>query len=1703
MKILKLSAAVSASLAAFTAEAATISVTSSNGGTGAVGDCTLNEAIESANNNVGTDGCVVDTGVDAIDATAFDINLDGNNNVSGDLIDLSGIAGATVTLTGALPTIDSNITIQGAGTIIDGNNSFRVLRVGNSNALAISSLTLRNGAANRGGGLYGANFSQLAVDRSTITGNTVTIEGGGIHGRFQSRVSLRNSTLYANSANNRGGAISVAEESTLNLSHVTITGNNAGTMMSGGSGGGIYSSSTTTLTVDNSILTGNTVVYDNIDCTGAGVRGYFTNSIVGTSLACDFQGGVDGNLSIDPELGTLADNGGATQTMKPLVGSPAIDLAEAVNGSCDGTSIDQRGGVRPRNGRCDVGAVETEFQVDNAIVVNTLAVDNDGTCGDDGSDATEDCSLREAITLAKLEDSPSSISFADAATLGIVPGNTARMEFTENDNAASSGSNALPRFTGEISVDGPTDFNLVLDPATSCTINGVAEAGERRLGMVDLGASLTISNVTVEGGCADGTGTATLGGGMFVDLATLMASNATFSGNTADFGGGIYGYNSTIALTASTISGNSATFGGGASSEVSSVLDLERSTFYGNTAGTSGGALFWRNGGTVTINNSTIAGNTSSTAGDGLYAGSGVTLSLSGAIVANGGSNGDCFTSGAPTVNVTDSLLEDGSCGVTNGVDGNLIDSPLLGTLQDNGGPTLTLLPQGDSPAVDSVTSSNGMCGGDSADQRGLTRPVDANGLGDPDCDLGAVEVLNDPVTPQNDPFIVSEDSAIVSGTDTDGQTTPGDSSDDGVLVNDDATDDEDQGTTVTGFAGISAGQTLNLTSGANVTINADGSFNFDGAGQYEALGDGDNDVEVIEYTASDGFSSETGSLIVRVTGVNDAPAASAGAFSVAEGSLASATFPASDVDQGDSLSFSFDSIDLRFTDNTNGTFSFDASGAEFESLGAGESTDVVIGFTATDGANASDTGAITMSVNGINDAPVASPVAELAANEDGPNNGSFNATDVDDTVLGYTVTTQPAQGIVTPTGPGATFSFDPQGQFESLDTGEDQLVTYTYRVEDPDGLSDTADGTVRVAGANDAPVAGDDSYGAERNQPLLVDAASGLLANDTDIDTSDATSLAVLPATVVNTGGIGGSLTASADGSFAYTPPTDTAGEDRFGYEVSDGNEQTSGEVTIRVGLDNLPPQAVDDTFSLDENGSLSVPAPGVLDNDSDPETNPLTVTSTGTFSAQGIGGTVLLQADGSVDYTPPPATVGQATLLYTITDGFGGEASAIATFNVNNVDDAPNAVDDLLAPIAEDSGTVTIPFSTLLTNDDAGAGDSGDSIEIVSVQSLQGGQTTLQAGAVEFAPENNFFGDASFSYTIEDDAGAQANATVTIPVTGINDPPSFSAAGDQNFAPGASGVRTIDAFVTDISPGMGEDDQDIIRLSVEETSDPGGVVQAASLDASGRLELVLSGASGTAELQAVLQDSGGTANGGADTSEPRGFRVTVGNGADLIIRKTTFQTNVAAGDALDYVITVSNEGPADVVGARVADQLPPEVINAEWACVADGQATCNSAGTGSIDESINLAQGSSVTFLLMAEVAQGENSGSIENTATVVAPAGTPDFDLSSNSATASTAGPVIFQDGFEAPMTAKRFSSRRSVIMQSEIRARLGEHGAGRAVFFARDPGSTTLALVVAHARLRDGELEVRLSRLEGDTWTLGSWSAVTQELLYLEW
>ena len=221
-----------------------------------------------------------------------------------------------------------------------------------------------------------------------------------------------------------------------------------------------------------------------------------------------------------------------------------------------------------------------------------------------------------------------------------------------------------------------------------------------------------------------------------------------------------------------------------------------------------------------------------------------------------------------------------------------------------------------------------------------------------------------------------------------------------------------------------------------------------------------------------------------------------------------------------------------------------------------------------------------------------------------------------------------------------------------------------------------------------------------------------------------------------------------NADGTVDYTPNANYNGPDSFSYTVEDNEGNVSNVATVNLTIDNTqePPVAVDDSAITAEDTPVTI---SILDNDSDPDgtLDPSTVTIT----TPPANGTLVVNADGTVDYTPNANYNGPDSFSYTVEDN-EGNVSNVATVNltIDNTQEPPVAVDDS-AITAEDT-PVTI---SILDNDSDPDGTLDPSTVTITTPPANGTLVVNADGTVDYTPNANYNGPDSFSYTVEDNEG------------------------------------------------------------------------------------------------------------------------------------------------------------------------------------------------------------------------------------------------------------------------------------------------------------------------------------------------------------
>jgi len=404
--------------AAPAASAATITVNNLSG-ISIAGQCTLRDALQAADTNAAVQGCAAGSGADTINfSVTGTISLATELTINSD-VTINGPGAASLTLAPSSTnralyiksnhtTAISGVTFQGNGTtLVDGAALYHysgTLTIQNcvftgnktttkggaifnyGGTLIIKSSTFTgNRAGDRGGAIF-MYSGNLSIDASTLSGNQSVRDGGAIsfyhYGGTNGALTMTNSTLSGNQstgATSRGGAVHMYRTLASTITNSTISGNS-----SNNGSGALYLRNSSPLTISNSTVSGNsavniaggitlykatlnlvsTIVANSSSGTGTrdieiGPGGIVngTNSLVQNATGFGFSSGSGNITGVNPLLGPLANNGGPTQTMALLAGSPAIDKGS----NPLALAFDQRGTPFVRSsGVTDIGAYEVQ-----------------------------------------------------------------------------------------------------------------------------------------------------------------------------------------------------------------------------------------------------------------------------------------------------------------------------------------------------------------------------------------------------------------------------------------------------------------------------------------------------------------------------------------------------------------------------------------------------------------------------------------------------------------------------------------------------------------------------------------------------------------------------------------------------------------------------------------------------------------------------------------------------------------------------------------------------------------------------------------------------------------------------------------------------------------------------------------------------------------------------------------------------------------------------------------------------------------------------------------------------------------------------------------------------------------------------------------------------------------------------------------------
>ncbi|QAA34848.1 tandem-95 repeat protein [Clostridium manihotivorum] len=507
-----------------------------------------------------------------------------------------------------------------------------------------------------------------------------------------------------------------------------------------------------------------------------------------------------------------------------------------------------------------------------------------------------------------------------------------------------------------------------------------------------------------------------------------------------------------------------------------------------------------------------------------------------------------------------------------------------------------------------------------------------------------------------------------------------------------------------------------------SVTLGANGAYTYTPAANY-------NGTDSFVFKVNDGqLDSNTASVSINVTAVNDAPVANGQTLNTDEDKSLSGVLTGSDID-GDNLKYyvvkapSHGSLNI----NQDGTFTYtpnkDYNGTDSFT------------FKNNDGTVDSAPATVNLTVKPVNDAPIANG-QNLTSDEDKVLSGTLTGSDVDGDSLKYYLVTGPSHGTVVVNQDG-TFNYTPNLNYNGQDS-------FTFKVND--GLVDSAPATVilNISPVNDKPVAYGQSLSLAEDD-FLQGTLTGL-----DIDGDSLKYVVVL-------GPSHGTLKLNEDGTFTYTPDKNYDGQDSFTFKVNDGTEDSlSAKVDLTVLPINDGPEAYDKSVTIGEDENLNGVLKGI---DIDGDVLSYYLVSMPTH------GSLVFNEDGTFTYTPNKDYNGQDSFTYMVSDGLEFSLPASVNITINPINDAPSALGQSLNTDEDKAlnGTVT------------GSDIDGDSLKYYVVKAPTHGTLKLnEDGTFTYTPNKDYNGQDSFSFKTNDGDVDSAPAVVNITVNPMNDIPS-----------------------------------------------------------------------------------------------------------------------------------------------------------------------------------------------------------------------------------------------------------------------------------------------------------------------------------------
>lgn len=562
-----------------------------------------------------------------------------------------------------------------------------------------------------------------------------------------------------------------------------------------------------------------------------------------------------------------------------------------------------------------------------------------------------------------------------------------------------------------------------------------------------------------------------------------------------------------------------------------------------------------------------------------------------------------------------------------------------------------------------------------------------------------------------------------------------------------------------------------------------------------------------------------TFTIQVNIHGTNDAPTLSAQHQSVTEdGSLLSGQMVGQDIDHGASLTYSITNPVDGLTFHTDGSYRFDPSHANYQSLAQGQTQTVTIPVTVTDEHGASATQNLDITVVGTNDAAQISgrdsgDVYESTYADRSPDyqrgnishlwndsihtSGKLDIIDhdsgeahFDNNAPAYQYFGQYGRLILQTDGNWSYYADVGNSavgrKIDALNTGQE--LTDTITVQSADGT--THDVVITIHGDNDSPFVSSEVQlnSGKEDLPQTITQVE-LLANSMDVDSNDAGKL-----TIENLRTDHGSILDNQDGTYTFTPDKDYSGQVHFTYDVKDahtGVTHTDANMTLIPTGDAAQFSGID-SGSLTEDRHVQGDAQhtifttGVL-NVADPDAGEDHFHATRHAHAlhDPYGGTLTIGKAGDWTYSVPNGNVqhlgqGESAQVQYEVQSAGGDKHTI-TLTIHGTNDDPTVSADVQLNIGREDATQIITSADLLANaTDVDSNDVGQ-LSISNLTVNHGSILDNGDGTFTLVPEKDFNGQLHFQYQVHDHHGGVALASASMSVVAVNDQPDVQPLTDS----------------------------------------------------------------------------------------------------------------------------------------------------------------------------------------------------------------------------------------------------------------------------------------------------------------------------------